>query len=159
MKRPWQVYFIAIWILITFSMHIGMIFGVVSTAISWMLGQYPPDPKNPWLGLILIPLIPFWVITLVRLVQLRSFGIIASIILLLMACIYSLFFLFVSSSVIFYSTEPISNAFLIPAFQELSYLLLSLVCIWYLSRRTFRNYCKRFVEEKRLELLQRDAQT
>ena len=159
MKRPLQVYLIAIWILITFSMHAGMIFGVVSTVISWMLGQYPPDPKNPWFGLILIPVIPFWVITLVRLIQLHSFGIIASIILLLLACIYSLFFLFVYSSVILYSAEPISSALLTAEFEELSSLVLNLVCIWYLSRRTFRNYCKRFVEEKRLELLQRDVQT
>jgi hypothetical protein len=159
MKRPWQVSLIAIWILITFSMHAGMIFGVVSIVISWMLGQYSPDPKNPWFGLILIPVIPFWVITLVRLIQLHSFGIIASIILLLLACISSLSVLFVSSSVILYSAEPISSARLITVFEDLCFLLLSLVCIWYLSRRTFRNYCKRFVEEKRLELLRRDAQT
>jgi hypothetical protein len=156
MKRPWQVYFIALWILINFSMHIGMICGAVFFGISKVLGQYPPDPKNPWIGLTLIPAIPFFVITLARLIQLHSFGIIASIILTVIACIYPFIFLYASFPVILYSAEPLSSALLPAVFKELSFLMLNLVCIWYLSRRTFRNYCKRFVEERRLDLLQRE---
>jgi hypothetical protein len=156
MKRPWQVYLIALWILINLSEHIGMICGVVFFGISKMLGQYPPDPRNPWFGLTLIPGIPFFVITLVRLIQLHTLGIIASVILLLVACAYPIFVLFACSSIILFSAGPLSSELLSTVFMQLSFLMLNLVCIWYLSRRTFRNYCKRFVEEKRLDLLQRE---
>jgi len=156
MKRPWQVYFIALWIFITFTMHVGMIFGVVATVISWMLGQYPPDPENLWFGLLAIILaISFLVITVAELIWLHSFGIIASIILLLVGCISWISVLFASFSAIQYSREPTSSALLIEVFKDFFALIFNLVCIWYLSRRTFRNYSKNFVEEKRHELLQR----
>ncbi len=156
MKRPWQVYLIALWIFITFNMHVGMIFGVLAGVISWMVGQYPPDPKNLWLGLAGIILgIGFLVITLAELIWLHSFGIIASIILLLVGCISWIFGLYASSSVILHSAEPISGALLIEVFKDVFALMLNLVCIWYLSHRTFRDYCKKFVEAKRVELWQR----
>jgi hypothetical protein len=154
MKRPYQVYLIAIWLVISSSLHIGLILGGVVFGLLKVPQENSLDSKN-WIALVLFPTLLFFAFVLTRLIQLRGLGIFTSIILLMVACIHPFLVLSASIAAILSSPKSTFIPLLPPVAKQLLLLMVNFLCIWYLGRRRFRNHCRTFVQEKHRESLQR----
>jgi hypothetical protein len=137
MKRPIPFYFVVIWYLFVFCHLLGYFFGLMEHFRN--RGVIP----NEWwpslsLGLGLMLLVALW--QGVRLLTLNAFSLKLAII--VFTCSTARFILIVSLLV------PRAPILVRPVVGCSIYAALNIVCIWYLGRRSFRNFAAQFVIER-----------
>jgi len=140
MKRPKGIYFVLIWLFISFLRLMEPLTQMIRT---YNVNQ---ESKPAWLGIVVVGLIALLIIIMVRLFRLDKFGIWAAIVLFTVTIILSIINVFY-----IYSTNNLANIninIVLPF--TLLFLCLNAFAIWYLLSKKFKINSEEFRKEREL---------